>query len=97
MLIKLEERQYWVPDELANDPNTTVAQIRQAAIPYDLWQAMDEVKRLQAALADAEAMPEYIKTVNQERAEIINQTQAALEKARLKLSQLQKFYNPESG
>ena len=79
-IVENQNGKFYIPDEIANDPTKTVAEITASAIPYDLWQAQQNVENLQRELQELEAQPDEISVPNPEK-DRIPDVQAQLEQA----------------
>ncbi len=67
MIIEKDWQKYWLPDDLATNPNLTVQDLMAELIPYDLYVLQQEANTLQNQIAEIEAAPDYIQVPNPEK------------------------------
>ena len=61
---------FYIPDEIANDPTKTVAELLENATPWELHTAQERVAQLQAELDELNAMPDEVLVPNEAKMKI---------------------------
>jgi len=64
MIIDNKWVKYYVPDDIGNNKNLSVAQVFEAAIPYDLYLVKTEIQNKQEELDNIKAEPDMIEVPN---------------------------------
>lgn len=66
-IVENQNGKFFIPGEIANDPNKTVAEIQANAIPYDLYLAQQRVEDIQNELQELQDAPDEISVPNPEK------------------------------
>ena len=86
-IVENSDGKFYIPDKIANDHNKTVKELKENAIPFELWEAQENVKTIQAELDRLNALPDEILVPNEEKSKIHN-TEARLLAAQTTLDNL---------
>jgi len=91
-IVENQNGKFYIPDEIANDPTKTVAEITANAVPYELYLAQQIVGTLTQELNELNEQPDEISVPNPEK-ERIPELQQELEQAQEALQTVQSKYN----